>query len=447
MKKKIAAFVIMLIMLFSVCSVTASAYDRELLNSITANYDKALSIAGRGSFHGKCNLATAYQLRAMGIYADGLDYSGTGSSWHAYFRNVSGTTGGYNIVTISGANCLNDLVDRYGDEIYNVVYCLGTGGTSGGTHVLYIRAIIDGYVYFADSFGTSYYHTYYGEGEGTVLSLPDFISAYRRMNGNAYGCVYFTKNNVTEHLSGSTENPADWADDKTVYETGRYVVSAVSLKVREKPNTHAASTVTVPHGSQLTVSEIRNNWGFVEFDGKKGWICLTYTQKLSEVTNTDGSLCVASLSPDKQAVFNNQPITWTATVQGGTGNRYFYSFYVYKDNMKVYAGTYCTENSVTFTPDSKGTYKASVTVMDVYGNTTTHTGEDVVCVGEEMILKNGDFNGDGIITSDDVKLSARMLSAMETLTGKNFICADFDKDGIMRKQSEKLFNEDANEAI
>ena len=85
--------------------------------------------------------------------------------------------------------------------------------------------------------------------------------------------------------------------------------------------------------------------------------------------------------------------------------------------------------------------------MDVYGNTTTHTGEDVVCVGEEMILKNGDFNGDGIITSDDVKLSARMLTAMETLTGKNFICADFDKDGIMRKQSEKLFNEDANEAI
>lgn len=446
MKTKITAFVISVIILFSVCSLSASAYDKELLNSITANYDKALSIAGRGSFHGKCNLATAYQLRAMGIYADGLDYSGTGSSWHAYFKNVSDTTGGYSIVTISGANCLYDLVDRYGDEIYNVAYCLGTGGSSGSEHVLFIRAIIDGYVYFADSFGTSYYRTYYPEGTGTVLSLSDFVAAYKRMNGNAYGCVYFT-NNMTEHLAGSTENPADWADSDMTYTQGRYIVSAAVLKLREKAHPHASSIESIPNGTQINVTAIKDNWGKVEWNGKTGWVCLTYTQKLSTVTDTDGSLSIVSIDSDKQAVFNQQAITWTATVQGGTGNRYFYSFYVYKDNQRVYAGTYCTENSVTFTPDSKGTYKASVTVMDIAGNTATHTSSDVVCVGEEMIILKGDFDGDGVITSNDMRLSMRMTSAMETITGKNFVCADFDKDGIMTTKSNKLLPENHEEEI
>ena len=200
--KKLTAFLIMVIMLLSVCSINAFAYDKELLNSITANYDSALSIAGRRSFYGNCNLATAYQLRAMGIYKNGLDYSGSGNLWYNHFKNVSKTSGGYNVVTISGANCLYDLVSQYGNEIYNVAYCLGTGGTSGSVHVLYIRAIIDGYVYFADSFGITYGRTYYPEGTGTVLSLAEFMSSYKKMNGNAYGCVYFT-NGKSEHLAGS----------------------------------------------------------------------------------------------------------------------------------------------------------------------------------------------------------------------------------------------------
>ena len=91
MKSKITALIISVIMLISVFSVSALAYDSEITNEITQNYRNALSIAGKRSFHGNCNLATAYQLRAIGIYADDLDYSGTGSSWHSYFQNVSKT--------------------------------------------------------------------------------------------------------------------------------------------------------------------------------------------------------------------------------------------------------------------------------------------------------------------------------------------------------------------
>ena len=140
--KKLTALLILTVMLISCFGINVSAYDKEIQKSITANYDAALDLAGRRSFRDKCNLATAYQLTAAGIFKDTPDYSGTGSSWHTYFKDVSETSGGYNIVTISGANCLYDLVDRFGNRIFNVVYSLGTGGTSGDEHVLFIRAII-----------------------------------------------------------------------------------------------------------------------------------------------------------------------------------------------------------------------------------------------------------------------------------------------------------------
>ena len=440
MKKKITALMILIIMLFSLFSVSASAYNSDLLQSITANYDSALAIAGRRSFHGKCNLATAYQLQAMGIYQGDLDYSGTGSSWHTYFKDISETSGGYNIVTISGSDCLYDLVERYGNEIYNVVYSLGTGGTSGDEHVLYIRAIIDGNVYFADSFGTSYNRKHYPEGTGTVLSLDAFVAEYKRMNGNAYGCVYFTKGK-TEHLAGSKENPADWQNDDRRFIEGKYIVSSAILKVREKPALHSKSLTSIPHNKKINVTQIIDNWGKVEYNGKTGWICLTYTQKLSAVTN-DSSLSVVSLSADKQAVFSENTVTWTAKVQGGAEGKYFYTFYIYKDGMKIYSGTFTTANTVSFTPTAKGSYKAYVKVTDSENNTAELFSNEIVCVGEEIRVIHNDTDGDGKITANDLKIDLRTTAAMKNLTGKNFICTQSDIKKILNP-----FGEEAEEEI
>lgn len=435
--KKLTALLILMIMLFSVSGISASAYDKELLNEISANYDSALAIAGRRSFHGKCNLATAYQLKAAGIYKDDIDYSGTGSSWHSYFSTVSETSGGYNIVTISGANCLYDLVDRYGDEIYNVAYSLGTGGTSGDEHVLYIRAIIDGNVYFADSFGTSYNRKYYAEGAGTVLPLDAFVAEYKRMNGNAFGCVYFTKGSA-EHLAGSTENPADWKNENKNYIEGKYIVSSVALKVREKPNTHAQAVATIRNEEKIEVVQVKDNWGKVNYNGITGWICLTYTQKLSDVSS---NISVVSLTADKQAVFSENTVTWTATVDAENGSKCFYAFYIYKDNVKIYSGTFSTANTVSFTPDAKGVYKACVKVSDGENITAEFFSNEIVCVGEEIGIVRGDIDGDGKVTANDTRISLQTTAAMKALTGKNFICSESD----MKKLSEIEETEDIEE--
>ena len=75
MKAKIIAVLLAVITLFSLSSLSVAAYNSEIQNNITQDYKTALSAAGRSSFNGRCNLATAYQLYARGIYRHGLNYS------------------------------------------------------------------------------------------------------------------------------------------------------------------------------------------------------------------------------------------------------------------------------------------------------------------------------------------------------------------------------------
>lgn len=428
MKKKVTALLLTIISLLVMCSVSASAYNKELSASVSQTYKTALTLAKRSSFHGKCNLATAYQLNAVGIYKYGLDYSGTGNSWYKHFSNVKETSGGYNVVTIGGKNCLYDLVKKYGNELYNIVYCLGTGGTSGNNHVLYIRAIIDGNVYFADSFSTYYNRTYYPEGSCTVLSLGDFVSAYKKMNGNALGCVYFTSNG-SEHLNGSTQNPDEWENTEKTYTTGKYTVTASLLRIRNNANTNSDSLGLIENGKTVTVTKIKDNWGKISHEGISGWICLDYTVQISVDENNTQEIIKMLLNSDKSITYRGDTVTWTASVSENAAEKYFYSFYIYRNGEKIYNGTFSSVNTISYSPDIDGTYKATVEIRDDENRITTVESADVFCLTDRSDILYGDSNGDGKVNSSDARITLRVSAAMETITGKNFISADVDKNG------------------
>ncbi len=424
MKTKIIAVLLAVITLVSLSSLSASASGTDIQSNITQDYKNALSLAGRSSFNGQCNLATAYQLYARGIYKYGLDYSGTGNTWYNHFKNVKETSGGYSVITVSGANCLYDLVKKYGNELYNIVYSLGTGGTSGDCHVLYIRAIINGYVYFADSFGVSYNQVYYKEGAGTVLPLNQFVSEYKRMNGNAFGCVYFTSSG-SEHLNGSSEDPDTWENQTVDYTTGQYTVTSSMIRVRRYADSDSNTLGFLSTGASVAVTEVKDNWGKISFDGDSGWICLDYTVQLYSDADILKDLASTAVTPDKSIAFCGDTVTWTVSTKH-TGAKYFYAFYIYRNDVKIYSGILNSENTFSLHTDIAGTYKAVVEISDSEHRTVTVSSPEVYS-----------------IDSNSVFAGTQATLVMSNITGKNFISLDVTSDGRLARALR--FNETEEE--
>lgn len=443
MKKRITTFLLSLVMLFAVCLTNVSASGSDITDNTTADYKTALSLANMSSFHGSCNLATAYQLLAIGVYKDGLDFSGSGDLWYDHFSTVSKTSGGYSVITIGGKNCLYDLVDRYGNELYNIVYCLGTGGSSGPNHCLLIRAIINGQVYFADSFGCTYSGTYYPEGTCTVLPLDRFVSSYRDMNGDPHGCVYFT-NGESSHWVGSSQT-----SQTDEFVPGNYTVTASALNIRDSASTAGNIIGQLDNLETITVTEIVQNWGRITYQGKTGWICMSRDGKdyvrCNDDTAQDNELIVTGLTADQAIVFDEESITWTAKAIGGDATTYSYAFTVYREDEVVYESNFSSENTFSYQAEEAGVYQAKVTIVDGDNAKAEYFGDEVTYISDSHTILFGDVDGDGTVSPADARIALRTAAGMERLSGNSLAAADFDGDSrVSASDARKILRVAAN---
>lgn len=115
---------------------------------------------------------------------------------------------------------------------------------------------------------------YLREGPGT---------SYTKLRDVPYGTVM----NVTEidgvwgktvydGLSGWVN--LDYAACTSSYQTGTYrVADAAGLNLREGPGTGYTRLLTIPDGTELTVTAIDGGWGRTGYNGQEGWISLEYT--------------------------------------------------------------------------------------------------------------------------------------------------------------------------
>lgn len=63
----------------------------------------------------------------------------------------------------------------------------------------------------------------------------------------------------------------------TTYKTGKYTVTASSLRVRSGPGTSYDTVASaIPNGTVVTVTAISGDWGKVIYKNATGWICLLY---------------------------------------------------------------------------------------------------------------------------------------------------------------------------
>lgn len=177
----------------STTTLTVSAIKSQIQNT----YSTAKKLAGKSSFNGWCGLYVKTELQALGIIGSGSkdsDCNGNGNQWYSNVKSGKTSTGYTKTKVSGGSNCLANLVKQYGNTMKNIVISYPhqygyTDKNPGAGHVVFIHAIINGTVYYSESYATS------GIAEGGVLtkSVSAFDSAYTSSYGKALGAIIFTK--------------------------------------------------------------------------------------------------------------------------------------------------------------------------------------------------------------------------------------------------------------
>lgn len=162
MIKRIAALVLSLLLIVAVLPLGASAADDEvqqIRQKIRRHYYWTLSSSGKGSLQGYCGLLASYQLAYLGInewaiLADGRDQYDT-------YKDLEYTDEGYRVKPYSAADytleeALNAATHNGTRDVYNILVGFQKTNTAAGSrygHAVVIYAILDGMVYFTESYG------------------------------------------------------------------------------------------------------------------------------------------------------------------------------------------------------------------------------------------------------------------------------------------------------
>ncbi len=195
LKKIKRAAALFIIMLLAANNVNAQFYDvpNELDSYGQEIYSQARTYHGR-SFSGYCGTYVRCVLRAMGIFQGGFDFRGNGNQWYSNFDDVTMTSGGYYVYRESGKDCLNKLVENYGNNLKNVVitFPIQAGYSAsypGAGHAFVIYEIRDNIAYYSESFGFGSY----GEGQVIAEDIDSLTERYAKRHGEPTGAVMLSK--------------------------------------------------------------------------------------------------------------------------------------------------------------------------------------------------------------------------------------------------------------
>lgn len=184
MKKRILATVLCFALLLCALPFAAAARDTEeqIVKQIRSIYYKTLYATGKESLHGYCGLMTAYQLYYLGIDTQPLIYNGK-DEYDAY-KNLEYSSGGFKIrkypaTSYTLEEALYTICNGGKRDAYNLLVGFHSTSTEAGSlygHALVIHAILDGRVYFSESF----YESKFGGDAGTPVcwSIQQFVDYY-----------------------------------------------------------------------------------------------------------------------------------------------------------------------------------------------------------------------------------------------------------------------------
>ncbi len=191
-KKLLRPLALLLVLLLTLTLLPAASQaaqnEHQRIEQLGAStYKKALRRAGRSSFHGWCGASVDYQLRELGIITKII--GANGNNQFDLYKNEEYTSGGYRVRGVYSSKVytlkqtLDTLTQNGTRNVYNVLVGFQRTNTSAGRlygHACFIYGIIDGRVYFTESFATSFAGKYYDEGEVISGTIDQFVNYYSR---------------------------------------------------------------------------------------------------------------------------------------------------------------------------------------------------------------------------------------------------------------------------
>lgn len=198
---RILSLVLVMVMTVSLViptrTVAAPTTPTEVEKQITRTYKNALAYSGRSSFDGYCGAFVTIQLYKMGIITSPV--GGNGNEQYDAYCHKEVTTGGYRIKAYSASKytlkeALNAITKNGTKDVYNILVGFQRTRSSQGQkygHACVIHAIIDGKVYFMESYDAYIDGKRYREGTPISLTIDAFVNYYAKTTTKLDGVIYF----------------------------------------------------------------------------------------------------------------------------------------------------------------------------------------------------------------------------------------------------------------
>lgn len=282
MKRRIWILALALVMALCALPVTAGAAAQdaasELYKSTRRSYTASRASYGK-SFHGYCGSMVAYQLRHSKITKDVVKMDG--NQMYDYYKDKLSSTGGFYINAYSARKysleeALNAISHNGTKDVYNILVGFQWTNTEAGAqfgHALFINGILDGNVYFVES-----YNSAIAGSEGSVAQVPiSTFAHYYDQWARFEGCIHFTR---------------DYAESLQHWDTDLFVRARFDMQLRSQPcligQEECALLRSVSAGERFRITGILRNdageWYYQVWDGEYTGYLVAQATALEQVS-------------------------------------------------------------------------------------------------------------------------------------------------------------------
>lgn len=253
MCKRIFIAALALLLLLGAMPVTGFAAKQEEIDLLVASaldsYVKTQESTGMASLNGYCGRMVSHQLWHMGINA-GL-VSNHGNMQYDMYAQMNRTSGGYYVADYPASRyTLKEALEAVSEsgtkDVYDILVGFEWTNTDAGGkygHVCVINGILNGKVYFMESYNTRFAP----EGSVNVCSIEEFVNIYK--NWTVFeGIIHFTK---------------DYGQANQRFDTDIFVHPRFEMTMRSQPcllGSHDCKVLrTVSAGERLLVTAVVEN--------------------------------------------------------------------------------------------------------------------------------------------------------------------------------------------